>query len=406
MSDVYDLLIVGGGPGGLAAGIYGGRARLKAAVIEKGRVGGQAATTEEVENYPGFFEDSTGPEIMARFIAQAEHFGATLIKGTVTDLELAGDVKKVTLKTGEELLGRAVVLSPGVEPRMLNIKGEGRLRGKGVSYCATCDADFYEELDIVVVGNGDAAIEEAIYLTKFAESVTMIVIHDEGILDCNKASAEKAFKNQKIKWIWNTVLDEVVGDELVESVVLRNIKTGALSTLETNGVFFFVGRIPRTELLLGKVGLDEHGYIIVNEMMETDVPGVYGAGDAVVKYLRQIVTAAADGAIAAVAAEKYLTEMDDFREQVLESDVPVLMAFWSPVSEASIHAVTILENATGKHLGDVKLYKIDTYRYMKISAMYNVSAIPAAVLVKNGEIAGRLDGEFTPDDVRRLLDSL
>jgi len=403
VSDVYDILIVGGGPAGLAAGIYSGRARLKTAIIEKGRTGGQAATTVEMENYPGFFEHATGPEIADRFAAQAKHFGTETIKGLVTDMDLSGAVKKVTLKTGESYFGKAVILAPGAEPRSLNIKGEGKLRGKGVSYCATCDADFYEELDVVVVGNGDAAIEEAMYLTKFAESVTIIVIHDEGILDCNKASAEKAFANPKIKWVWNSVLAEITGDELVESVVIKNIKTGELSEMETNGVFFFVGSVPKTEFLNGKVKLDKHGFIVTNELMETDVQGVYAVGDATVKYLRQVVTAVADGAIAAVAAEKYLAEMEGFRQQVLESEIPVLLAFWAPQIEKSFAAVSILEKASESAGGKIGLFKVDTYRNVKIPAMFDVTVIPSVLLFADNEIKGRLEGDFTIDDVERLL---
>lgn len=303
---MYDILIIGAGPGGLTAGIYGSRGRLKTAILEKGRPGGQAATTMEMENYPGFYQEVSGPGIMDQFLAHAKHFGTEVIKGQATELELEGPVKKVTSKTGETYEARTVILSPGAQPRMLGVKGEGALRGKGVSYCATCDADFFEELDVVVVGNGDAAIEEAMYLTKFAESVTIIVIHDEGVLDCNKMSAEKAMKNPKIKWVWNSVLDEILGDELVEGVNVKNIKTDEITNLEVNGVFVFIGSVPNTDFLQGKVSLDKQGYIITNEKMETGIPGVYAVGDARVKYLRQVVTAAADGAIAAVTIERYL----------------------------------------------------------------------------------------------------
>ncbi|MCL2571460.1 MAG: thioredoxin-disulfide reductase [Defluviitaleaceae bacterium] len=306
MSEVYDILIVGAGPGGLTAGIYGSRGRLKTAIIEKGRPGGQAATTMEMENYPGFYKEASGPEIMDEFLAHAKHFGTEVIKGQVTDLDLQGEVKKITTKSGETYQGRTVVLSPGATPRTLGVKGEGPLRGKGVSYCATCDADFFEDLDVVVVGNGDAAIEEAMYLTKFAETVTIIVIHDEGVLDCNKMSAEKAMKNPKIKWIWNSVLDEIQGEELVEGVNVKNIKTDEITNLEVNGVFVFIGSVPNTDFLEGKVALDKQGYIITNDRCETDIPGVYAVGDARVKFLRQVVTAAADGAIAAVCAERFL----------------------------------------------------------------------------------------------------
>ncbi|MCL2840625.1 MAG: FAD-dependent oxidoreductase [Defluviitaleaceae bacterium] len=306
MSTLYDILIVGAGPGGLSAGMYGSRGRLKTAMIEKGRAGGQAATTMELENYPGFFEKTTGPDVMDKLLAHATHFGTEMIKGIVIDVELEGEVKKVKTKSGEVYESKVVILSPGSQPRVLGVEGEGKLRGKGVSYCATCDADFFEELDVVVVGNGDAAIEEAMYLTKFAETVTVIVIHDEGILDCNKKSAEKAMANPKIKWVWNSTIDEVLGEEMVEGVMLKNMKTNEKTQMETNGVFVFIGSIPSTEFLKGKVNMNPQGYIETTEKMETNISGVYAVGDARVKYLRQVVTAAADGAIAAVAAEKFL----------------------------------------------------------------------------------------------------
>lgn len=402
MSDIYDILVVGGGPAGLAAGIYGSRSRLRTAIIEKGRPGGQASTTEEMENYPGFAEGTTGPGLMQQFAKHAEHFGTAILKGVVEDVDLTGMVKTVTTKAGETYRGHSVILAPGAAPRSLNIKGEGKLRGKGVSYCATCDADFYEDLDVVVVGNGDAAIEEAMYLTKFANEVTIIVIHDEGILDCNKASAEKAFKNPKIKWVWSSVLEEIVGDELVESVLIKNIKTGEITEKEVNGVFFFVGTVPKTKFLEGKVELDKYGYIPTNDKMETNIPGVYAVGDARVKYLRQVVTAASDGAVAAVAAEKYLAEMESFREQVLEAKTPVLLAFWAPQVEESIAAIGVLEQVVAGSSGKVSLAKLDTYRNQKTSAAYQVQSIPTVLLFEGGQVKGRLDGNVTEEAVRAL----
>ena len=399
---IYDLLIVGGGPGGLAAGIYGSRARLKTAILEKGRPGGQAATTVEMENYPGFFEDVTGPGIMDQFAAHAQRFGTEIIKATIVDLDLTGAVKKVIAKDGTEYLAHSVIFAPGAEPRTLNIKGEHPLRGKGVSYCATCDADFFEELDLVVIGNGDAAIEEAMHLTKFAESVTIIVIHEEGILDCNRASAEKAFENPKIKWVWNSTIEEIHGEELVEAVSIKNIKTGEISSLEVNGVFFFVGTVPKTAFLKGHVALDEQGYILTDETMETSVEGVYAAGDARVKYLRQVITAAADGAIAAVAAEKYLAEHETFRTRVLEAEHPVLLAFWAPQIEASFEAVGLLEKIVAER-GDVKLVKLDTYRNKKTADRYGITQTPSVLLFKKGAPQGKLEGEITEEQVLALL---
>lgn len=402
MSDIYDLLVIGGGPAGLTAGIYGSRARLKTAVVEKGRVGGQAATTNEMENFPGFFEHTTGPALMDQFAAHAVHFGTEIIKGQVTELQLTTPIKIVTLKNGTTLQSRSVVLAPGAEPRSLNIKGERRLRGKGVSYCATCDADFFEDLDVAVVGNGDAAIEEAMYLTKFANEVTVIVIHDEGVLDCNKASAEKAFQNPKLKWMWHSSLEEIIGDEIVEKIIVRDIGTGALTEKDVNGVFFFVGMVPKTDFVKDIVSMDKNGYILTDESMETNVPGVYAAGDARAKYLRQVVTAASDGAIAAVAAEKYLAETEFIRCQVLEAETPVLLAFWAPQSEQSVTALGLLESAVANLSGRVKLHKVDTYRNRRIAAAYGVKDIPAVLLFDRGILVGRLDNTFTAGEAENF----
>lgn len=313
MSNLYDILIIGGGPGGMAAAIYGSRSRLKTAILEKGRLGGQAATTEELENYPGFSRGQTGPVLMESMAEHAISFGTEIIHEEVIDLELEADMKRVRTKSDREYLAKTIILATGAEPKSLNIKGEHSHRGKGVSYCATCDADFFEELDVIVVGNGDAAVEEAIYLTKFAETVTLIVRRTEGNLRCNKTSAERAFANPKIKWVWDSVLEEIRGDGLVDSVVIKNLKTEEFSLMETNGVFFFVGTAPKTNILQGKVKLNQEGYIITNDLMETSLPGVYAVGDVREKFLRQVVTAVSDGATAAVAAEKYLAEAESLK---------------------------------------------------------------------------------------------
>ncbi|ATW27682.1 thioredoxin-disulfide reductase [Candidatus Formimonas warabiya] len=406
MSEIYDIIIVGAGPAGLAAGVYGSRSRLKTAILTKGKPGGQAATTQDLENYPGFSRGTTGPALMEAMAEHAKSFGTEIIREEVVDLDLDGEIKIFKTKSGNEYRAKIAILAPGAEPRSLNIKGEKTLRGKGVSYCATCDADFFEDLDVIVVGNGDAAVEEAMYLTKFAETVTIIVIHDEGILDCNKASAEVAFANPKIKWVWNSVLDEIKGDGLVESVMIKNIKTGEISEMETNGVFFFVGTVPKTEMLKGKVELNEQGYIITNDLMETSVPGVYGAGDARVKYLRQVITAASDGAIASVAAEKYLAEEEGFKERVLAVKEPVLVAFWAPQIEASIEEVFKLEKIVSEVNGKVKLVKIDTYRNQRVAKRYGVTEIPSVVIFKQGAVVEKIAGLCSDKELLEKINSL
>ena len=408
MSELYDLLIIGAGPGGLSAGIYGSRAKLKTAILDKNaEPGGQATTTEELENYPGFFNGSTGPGIMKKFAEHAKTFGTEFLRGTVDEVDFSGPVKKVHTQQGDTYESKVVILSPGANPRKINVKGEAELRGKGVSYCATCDADFFVDLDVVVVGNGDAAIEEAMYLTKFAATVTVIVIHEKGNLDCNKASAEKAMKNPKLKWVWNSTVEEIAGDELVEKVVLKNIDTGELSDLETNGVFVFIGTVPHTDFLKGKVDLDDRGYIITNDMMETNVPGVYGVGDARVKYLRQVVTAASDGAIASSAAEKYLSELETLQNYVLDvsKEKPVLLAFWAPQIQESIDSIAAVDKVVEGKNDQVGLVKLDTYRAKKTATQYKVDQIPTVVLFKDDKDVGRISGadNITPEAVEALL---
>ena len=305
MADNFDLIIIGGGPAGLAAAIYGGRAKLKTLVINKGTVGGLVNTTRELVNYPGYIH-VTGPDLMKDFKKHAEAFGVEFLKDEVVDVDFSQEEKYIKTKKGKEFNAKAVIVACGSEPRLLNIPGEKRLRGSGVAYCATCDAEFFEGEDVVVVGSGDQAIEEGMYITKFARKVTVIVLHDEGILDCNKVSAEKAFKNEKMEFIWNSTIEEVLGEENVEGVMVKNLKTGKSSKLECQGVFFFVGMIPSTGFLKNcGIEMDRRGYIPVNEMMETNIEGVYAVGDNRVKYLRQVVSAAGDGATASCGGKIY-----------------------------------------------------------------------------------------------------
>lgn len=309
MSKIYDLVIIGAGPAGLAAGLYGARARLSTLMIEKDKTGGQIVTTDEIANYPGSAKDATGPSLIARMLEQAEEFGTEKVKDDIVNVEFDGKIKKI-IGTKGEYLAKSVIIATGANPRKLGAPGEKELTGKGVSYCATCDAAFFEEMEVFVIGGGDSAVEEAIYLTKFADKVTIVHRRDE--LRAAKSIQEKAFANPKIEFRWNSVVEELKGDGILEAVVFKDTKTGELEQYDadeefgTFGLFVFTGFIPSTALFEGKIDMVDGGYIKANEMMETNVPGVFVAGDCREKELRQVVTATADGAIAAVMAEKYI----------------------------------------------------------------------------------------------------
>lgn len=385
MAENYDLIIIGGGPAGLSAAIYGGRARLKTLVINKGAIGGLVSTTHELVNYPGYIKVS-GPDLMKDFQKHAESFGVEFIKDEVVGTDFSQEEKIIKTRKRKEFTAKAIIIACGSQPRLLNIPGEKELRGMGVAYCATCDAEFFEGEDVVVVGSGDQAIEEGMFITKFARKVTVIVLHDEGILDCNKISAEKAFNNEKMEFIWNSTIEEVLGEENVEGVKIKNLKTGTSSTLTCQGVFFFVGMIPATNYLKDSgITMDQKGYIPVNEMMETKIPGVYAVGDNRVKYLRQVATATGDGATAAVAAERYIEEINDFNENVLHSDKKVLLLFFNALDTNSLEFCAELEDVIKDHDGEYKIVKVDMATKKTLAEKYEVQNAPALILISNGE---------------------
>ena len=313
MSKIYDVIVLGAGPAGLTAGIYSGRARLSTLVIEKGQDGGQIAITNEIENYPGQVEGDSGPSLIARMTKQCEHFGVERVSDMIKEVELTGPVKKLIGVKGE-YEAKCVIIATGAFPRPIGCKNEGKFVGKGISFCATCDASFFQDLEVYVVGGGDAAVEEAMYLTKFARKVTIIHRRDE--LRAAKSIQEKAFKNEKLHFMWNTVVDEVDGeDDILSKMIVKNTKTGELTTIEADeddglfGLFGFIGLLPKSDLFEGVIDMDK-GYIKTDDNMHTNVEGVYAAGDIRVKSLRQVVTAAADGAIAAMQAEKYIANLE------------------------------------------------------------------------------------------------
>jgi thioredoxin reductase (NADPH) len=299
----YDVIIIGGGPAGLSAGIYTARARLDSLLVERGAVGGQIINTEWVENYPGF-ESIGGIELTAAMQKQAEKFGLKVSITGVNGIEVNG-TRKLIKTTKDDFAAKALIIAGGSERQKLGIPGEAEYTGKGVSYCATCDGAFFRDKAVVVVGGGNAAITEAMELTKFADKVT--VIHRRNELRATKILQEKAFTEPKIEFLWDTVVDEITGDPFVNRVKVHNVKTDEKSALDVSGVFMAVGFKPNTDYLKGIVELDPTGAIIVNDKMETNVPGIFAAGDIRSNSIRQVIAAAGDGAIAAVNAEKYIS---------------------------------------------------------------------------------------------------
>ncbi len=312
MSEIYDVVIIGAGPAGLAAGLYASRARLKTLILEKEKAGGQIVTTDEVANYPGSVENASGPSLIARMVEQVDEFGAEKKLDTIKEIELEGETKVLKGEKGE-YKAKTVIIATGANPRPIGCPGEKELTGRGVSYCATCDAAFFEDMEVFVVGGGDTAVEEAMYLTKFARKVTVIHRRDE--LRAAKSIQEKAFNNEKMNFMWDSVVEEIKGDGIVESMVVKNVKTGETTEIHadeedgTFGIFVFVGFIPATKLFEGTITM-EGGYIKTDADMKTNIPGVFAAGDCRVKSLRQVVTATADGAIAAVQAGKHIDVLE------------------------------------------------------------------------------------------------
>lgn len=307
---IYDLVIIGGGPAGISAGIYAGRAKLKTLIIEKENVGGQIKTTHELANYPGILQ-TTGSEYMETLRQQALAFNVNFKEDEVVDLSLEEDIKIIRTKK-EEIQSRAVIFATGASPRKLGFKGEEEFTGRGVAYCATCDGEFFQGLDVFVIGGGYAAAEEALFLTKFAKKVRVVVRKSE--FGCAKTIADKVKAHPKIEVLFNTELEEVGGDGVLQFAKFKNNQSGEVFEYKaseedgTFGVFVFIGYKPQTALLKDKVELNEQGYVVTDENMQTNLPGVYAAGDLRPKLLRQVVTAVSDGAIAATHAEKYIEE--------------------------------------------------------------------------------------------------
>ncbi len=300
---IEDILILGTGPAGLAAALYAARADLRPLLLTGTEIGGQAATTDRIENYPGFPDGVGGTELADLFQKNAERFGARLEYDTATEVDLSS--RPFSVKTyGKEFKARALIIATGASPNKLGVPGEEQFRGKGVSYCATCDGWFFKDKDVAVVGGGDSALEEAIFLTRYAKTVT--IIHRREELRAGALLQKRAKTNPKIKFVWNSVVEEIRGDQGVNNLLLKNVKDGGQSELPVDGIFIFIGHSPNTQLFANQLKMDDKNYIVADARMNTSVPGVFAAGEVCDAFFRQVITSAGMGAAAAISATRFL----------------------------------------------------------------------------------------------------
>lgn len=373
-----ELVIIGAGPAGLTAAIYGRRAGLDVLVLERGVAGGQINTTEEIENWPGV-QHATGPELSEMFRSHAEKFKTEFRDADVTSVEVRGDVKVVATSKGD-IEAEAVIIATGAYFRRLGCEGEAEHIGQGVSYCAVCDGAFFEDMEIAVVGGGNTAVEEGVYLTAFASRVYIIHRRDEFRAD--RAAVERALSNPKIVPVWNTVVEKIEGDGMVENLVLKNIKTGETSNLPVAGVFMFVGQLPHDEPVRGLVEAAKGGWIKTDESMETSVEGIFAAGDVREKELRQVVTAASDGAIAAMSASAYINEQVHLRSVLLEPE-HVVALFYSSIERNQV-ALSDEVDGAARALGK-KVALVDGYRNGRMVEKLGIPSLPAMVELASGK---------------------
>ena len=391
-----ELVIIGAGPAGMSAAIYGKRAGLDVLVLERAATGGQINNTDEIENYPGVAH-ATGPELGEMLKNHALKFNTEIRIVNSSKVELRGDKKiVVTKKSGEvnEIEAEAIIVATGAHFRRLGCEGEAEHIGQGVSFCAVCDGAFFEGYDIAVVGGGNTAIEEGNYLTKFASKVYIIHRRDEFRAD--RSAIAQALANPKIQPIYNTVVEKIEGNGMVENLVLKNVKTGEISNLDVAGVFMFVGQEPDDDCVRGLVKAEKGGWIITNDHMETSVEGIFAAGDVRSKYLRQVITAASDGAVAAMAASSYINEQLHLRSTLLEPE-EVKAFFYSSIDEAQVKLSNAVESyAKSKGLN---IPMIDGYRNARMTEKLALAdKMPALVTIKKGVVDGavtlHLDSEF------------
>ncbi|MBM7562109.1 FAD-dependent oxidoreductase [Fusibacter tunisiensis] len=386
----YDVVIIGGGPAGLSAAIYTGRARLKTLLLEKSLIGGLATYTNEIANYPGFPTAPKGEAITNLMKDQAKSMGVDFKLTAVSTVDLTGE-EKIVETFRNKYIAKSVIIATGGRPRTTGAENEEKyLFDKGISFCATCDAAANTDKTVVVIGSGDAAIEEGMFLTRFAKKVIVSVMHDEGIMDCNEIAKEAALANDKMEFVWNTVVSRFEGEEHLDTVVLKNIKSGEEIPVKCDNCFEFIGYLPNTELFEGQLDLTRQKYIPVNDKKETKLEGVFAIGDVTEKWLKQIATAVGDGAIAGTAAEKYIAEKEIFENKIMQSEKPGLVYVYNAIDAPSREFLGTIEKIEKEQAGAICVNRIDTYKSNGLAVMLKLDQVPAIVITREGKITEKI----------------
>lgn len=391
-----ELVIIGAGPAGLTAAVYGKRSGLDVLVIEKGAPGGQINVTDEIENWTGTIHAS-GPELAESFRKHAEHFQAEFREMTVEGIEVRDGSKIIKTDSGE-IEAEAVIVATGASFRKVGVKGEEEFTGRGVSYCAVCDGAFFEDETVAVIGGGNTAVEEAVYLTQFASKV--YIIHRRDSFRADRVASERALTHEKIEVVWNSVVEEIAGEEMVEKVLIQNVKTGERSELPVAGVFVFVGMEPNAEFVKDMVDTARGGWLKTNDKMETSVEGIFAAGDVRDKFLRQVITAAGDGATASMAAYAYISEQLHLKRKVLDPE-HVFAFLYSSIDKEQVRLAGEVEELAEKK---DDLVILDGYKNARMTEKLGISELPALLEIKKGEII-RSETPKDPASVGKFVDN-
>ncbi len=383
----YDVVVIGGGPAGLTAAIYAGRARLSTLLIEKALIGGLATYTNTIENYSGFPNGPKGEYITNEMKKQAEEMGVKFKLTAVKSVDFEG-TNKVVETFRNKYIAKTVIIATGGRPRTTGAQNEDKfLFDKGISFCATCDAAANTGKHVLVIGSGDAAIEEGMFLTKFADKVSVSVIHDEGKMDCNEIAKEAALANPKMDFYWNTVVDNFEGEDMLERVNLKNLKTKEIIPVVTDSCFEFIGYLPNTEIFEGLLKMSGNKYVITNERMETNYPGVFACGDVRDKWLKQVSTAVGDGAIAGFAAEKYIAETEQFEEVLMQTKKPGLIFVYNAIDPDSRKFLSTIDAYEKSKAGTIAVNRVDVYKSTGLADRLGVTNYPAVVITNEGQVS-------------------